>query len=68
MDIQEGLNKTERMLRNGEKPEYVIGHIVTMRENIDSNIRHDDDWKSLKRILISFTMSTSPVWAILFRN
>ena len=49
MDIQEGLNKTERMLRNGEKPEYVIGHIVTMRENIDSNIRHDDDWKKFEK-------------------
>lgn len=49
MDIQEGLNKTERMLRNGEKPEYVIGQIVTMRENIDSNIRHDDDWKKFEK-------------------
>ena len=49
MDIQEGLNKTERMLRNGEKPENVIGHIVTMRENIDSNIRHDDDWKKFEK-------------------
>lgn len=37
------------MLRNGEKPEYVIGHIVTMRENIDSNIRHDDDWKKFEK-------------------
>ena len=49
MDIQEGLNKTERMLRSGEKPENVIGHIVTMRENIDSNIRHDDDWKKFEK-------------------
>ena len=53
MDIQEGLNKTERMLRSGEKPEYVIGHIVTMRENIDSNIRHDDDWKKFEKNLDS---------------
>ena len=37
------------MLRNGEKPECVIGHIVTMRENIDSNIRHDDDWKKFEK-------------------
>ena len=37
------------MLRNGEKPENVIGHIVTMRENIDSNIRHDDDWKKFEK-------------------
>ena len=49
IDIQEGLNKAEKMLRSGEKTEKVIGVIGEMRDNIDSNIRHDDDWKKFER-------------------
>ncbi len=49
IDIQEGLNRAEKMLRSGEKTEKVIGVIGEMRDNIDSNIRHDDDWKKFER-------------------
>ena len=36
------------MLRSGEKPEKIIECIAQMREEIDSNIRHDDDWKKFE--------------------
>lgn len=48
ISIQEGLDKTAKMLRSGEKQERIIECISRMREEIDSNIRHDDDWKKFE--------------------
>ncbi len=49
IDIQESLNRAEKMLHSGEKPEKIIEVIGEMRDSIDSNIRHDDDWKKFER-------------------
>lgn len=48
ISIQEGLDKAAKMLRSGEKQEKIIECIAQMRDEIDSNIRHDDDWKKFE--------------------
>lgn len=49
IDIQEGLGKVESMVRSGEKPERILVQISGIRDGIDSNIRHDEDWKRFEK-------------------
>ncbi len=49
IDIQEGLNKIEKMVRTGERQSKLVEYIEEMRYGIGSNIRHDDDWKKFER-------------------
>ncbi len=49
IDIQEELNKVERMVKTEERPEKILSQISQMRDGIDSNIRHDEDWKRFEK-------------------
>lgn len=49
IDIQKELDKMEKMVRTEEKPEKVLAQISKMRDGIDINIRHDEDWKRFEK-------------------
>ena len=49
IDIQKELDKTERMVRADEGPEKVLAQISKIRDGIDGNIRHDEDWKRFEK-------------------
>ncbi len=39
----------EKMVRTEEKPDKVLAQISRMRDGIDVNIRHDEDWKRFEK-------------------
>ncbi len=49
IDIQKELDKMEKMVRTEEKPDKVLAQISRMRDGIDVNIRHDEDWKRFEK-------------------
>lgn len=49
IDIQEELGKVERMVRTEEKSEKILSQLGEIRDGIDSNIRHDEDWKRFEK-------------------
>ena len=49
IDIQKELDRMEKMVRSEEKPEKVLAQIAKMKDGIDVNIRHDEDWKRFEK-------------------
>ncbi len=49
IDIQKELERMEKMVRSEEKPDKVLGQISKIKEGIDVNIRHDEDWKHFEK-------------------
>ena len=49
VDIQKELDRMEKMVRSEENPDKVLGQISKIKEGIDVNIRHDEDWKHFEK-------------------
>lgn len=49
IDIQKELDRMEKMVLSKERPDKVLGQISKIKEGIDVNIRHDEDWKRFEK-------------------
>ncbi len=49
IDIQKELDRMEKMVLSEESPDKVLGQISRIKEGIDVNIRHDEDWKRFEK-------------------
>ncbi len=49
IEIHNEIDKTEKMIKSEEKPEKILAQLSKIKDGIDNNIRHDEDWKRFEK-------------------